>query len=234
MSNVMQRLAQRGAAPAAATGLAPLQMRPRSRFDTATPGVETADATAATGFSTPASTNSPTPLTRSEARPAFTPRAAAPETRATRTTTLRDRSAEPSVSIEAEAPAAPPQASLPDARGEPPPSPPTGKAEPSRPAATVEHAERPDPAFAAREPAPPEPARPRAETAERSAPVAFPFGSHAEQAEPAAAEAPPSLSIGRLEVQFVQPPAPPAPAARVRRGASGFADYARIRRGSPR
>ena len=48
------------------------------------------------------------------------------------------------------------------------------------------------------------------------------------------AEPPPTLSIGRLEVQFVQPPARPAPAAPARRGAGGFADYARIRRGSPR
>lgn len=233
MSNVLQRLAQRGAAPAAATGLAPLQMRPRSRFDTAAPGLETAEATAAAGLGTPASASSLAPVTRSEARPAFTPWAAPPGARAPRTGAVRDPSTEPSASVEAEAPAAPLQVSA-DARGDPPPSPPTVTAEPSGPAASVEPPDGPDPAFAAREPAPPESARPRAEAAERSTPVAFPFGPVAEQAEPAAAEAPPSLSIGRLEVQFVQPPASAPPAARVRRGASGFAEYARIRRGSPR
>ena len=231
MSNVLQRLAQRGAAPAAATGLAPLQMRPRSRFDTAAPGLEAAEATAAAALGTPASASSLATVTRSEARPAFTPWAAPLEARAPRTGAVRDPSTEPSP-VEAEAPAAPLHPA--DARGDPPPSPPTVKAEPSGPAASVEPPDGPDPAFAAREPAPPESARPRAKAAERSTPVAFPFGPDAEQAEPAAAEAPPSLSIGRLEVQFVQPPAPPAPAARVRRGASGFADYARIRRGSPR
>jgi hypothetical protein len=217
MSNVLQRLAQRGAAPAAVTGLVPLQMRPRSRFDTAAPGIETAPA----GLSTPASPSGPFIFTPGEARPVLSPRAELREAPAARAAAPQALSAEPVVSTKAELPSAPLTV-------------PAGKTEPSDPMAAVGQPEGPHPAFAAREPAAPEPARPPAETAERLTQVGAPFGAEAIQAEPSVAEPPPLLSIGRLEVQFVQPPAPPAPSAPVRRGSSGFADYARIRRGSPR
>jgi hypothetical protein len=55
-------------------------------------------------------------------------------------------------------------------------------------------------------------------------------------ADPAAeADAAPafSLSIGRIDVEFVNPPTPPAAAPADPR-TRGFADYARIRRGAPR
>jgi hypothetical protein len=232
MSNVLQRLAQRGAAPAAATGLAPLQMRPRSRFDTAAPGVETAEVAAAAGPSTPTSASSPPLSTAGKARAVLSSRVESSEARATSAVAPQDSPVERGVSTKAE-PVSPVQTVLPDARRAPPSSVPPGQAEPPGPVAPIENPEQPQPPFA-REPATPEPAPPTAETAERSAPIAVPFGADAAQAGPAAAEAPPSLSIGRLEVQFVQPRAAPVRAAPVRRGASGFADYARIRRGSPR
>ena len=222
MSNVLQRLAQRGAAPAAATGLVPLQMRPRSRFDTATPDIETAEVAGASGLSAPVFGSSRPLFTRGETRPAPMPRAASREAPAMRGAALQALSGEPDAAIKAEPPPAPSRAPLSDAGRDPPPSVAAGRAEPSDPLAAVE------------QPDAPEPTRPLAEPPERSTPLADPFGAEAARAEPPAAEAPPSLSIGRLEVQFVQPPAPPAPVAPLRRGASGFADYARIRRGSPR
>jgi hypothetical protein len=80
-----------------------------------------------------------------------------------------------------------------------------------------------------------EPARSRIEPFERQVHRGAPSTVNVSKAaEAPIAEPPPMLSIGRLEVQFVQPPARPAPAAPVRRGAGGFADYSRIRRGSPR
>jgi hypothetical protein len=46
--------------------------------------------------------------------------------------------------------------------------------------------------------------------------------------------APVTLSIGRIDVEFVQPPAPPAVAAPAVNRSRGFSNYARARRGSPR
>jgi hypothetical protein len=45
---------------------------------------------------------------------------------------------------------------------------------------------------------------------------------------------PMSLSIGRIDIEFLPPPASPAPAVQAKERTRGFAHYARIRRGSPR
>jgi hypothetical protein len=53
--------------------------------------------------------------------------------------------------------------------------------------------------------------------------------------EPADTAAPFTLSIGRIDVEFISPPPPPARAPRAADSRSrGFAPYARMRRGSPR
>lgn len=49
----------------------------------------------------------------------------------------------------------------------------------------------------------------------------------------AEAQAPVTVTVGRIDVQFLQPPAPPAASPSVPRS-SGFGNYARARRGIPR
>ena len=68
MSTVLQRLAQRGAAPASATGMAPLQMRPRSRFEAGPTGIETTELAAAAPLTLHAPAVRPTLSMGTEAR----------------------------------------------------------------------------------------------------------------------------------------------------------------------
>jgi len=238
MSTVLQRLAQRGAAPASATGMAPLQMRPRSRFEAGPTGIETTELVAAAPLTLHAPAVRPTLSMGTEARespargtefheghiampsaphlPLAEPgnvRAASeyrsPSPPAPRMDTLSDpRRSTLAPEVRQSSPLTEPEAE------------PGGRHEPT----SSEHGSMPF-----------EPAPPRFEPLERQIHGGAPSTADTLKAVDApTVEPPPTLSIGRLEVQFVQPPARPAPAAPSRRGAVGFADYARIRRGSPR
>ena len=239
MSTVLQRLAQRGAAPAAATGMAPLQMRPRSRFEAGSTGIETTELATAPPLTPPhAPAARPTVSTGTEARGSPARGAEFHEGRTATPSAPHLPLAEPGdvwAETEYRSPSRP--AARMDALGDPgrstlalevPQSSPLTESE-------AEPGGRREPTVGEHASMPFEPAQPWIEPLERRIQGGAPSAADALKATDApTAEPAPTLSIGRLEVQFVQPPARPAPAAPARHGAGGFADYARIRRGSPR
>ena len=236
MSTILQRLAQRGAAPAAATGMAPLQLRPRSRFETGSTGIGTAELAAASPLTSHAPADRPALSTGTEARglPATDNEFQGGHTAMPSSSHL-PLAGPGDVRTETEHRSPSPPAARVDAVSERRRSDLALEAEPSSPLTAAESGRRREPAIGEHGSMPFEPAQPRIEPLEPQIHGGAASIVHTSKAIDAPmAEPPPTLSIGRLEVQFVQPPARSAPAAPMRRGASGFADYARIRRGSPR
>jgi hypothetical protein len=238
MSTILQRLAQRGAATAAATGMAPLQLRPRSRYEAGSTGIETTELAAAPPSAPHALAVRPTLSTGTEARGSPAMGTEFHEGRTAMLSSPHLPLAEPGdVWEETDYRSPPPPAARRDALGDPRRSTLMPEVQQSLPVAgsEAEPGGRHEPTVGRHGSLPFEPAQPRIETLERRIHGGAPSAADTLKATDApTAEPPPTLSIGRLEVQFVQPPARSAPAAPARRGAGGFADYARIRRGSPR
>jgi hypothetical protein len=254
MTGWLQRLALRGAGLAPPEGPAPLQLRPRSAFEPSPPlpdlaameGPAPVGDAAADRLAAPAA-EEPGPALRPSARPrhAAPPieaKGASPESRAA--AGRADAAPRPDPAHAAStAPARPVFGDPLSTRAAPAGR--RGRAGAAARHRTAPAAEGPtessaDPIrgarlAAARASAEPRPPVPRdaidlgpAETAAAAAdalPHAPPAGEDPAQ--------PFSLSIGRIDVEFVHPPAPPAAAPADPR-TRGFADYARIRRGAPR
>ncbi len=260
MTGFLERLALRGAGLARPGSPVAMRLRPRGRFEpgpaVSAPaedpvGADSGGPSPWPGQGRPDIANRPAPLPERNAEPALHRPAAAepaPPPLAPRRPPPSRTPADIAVAEEKAAAERPPDPA-PPARADRPGDislEPIAAPEPERmhlpaPPAFVEVAVRalPEgPAAAGREgpPAPlsvqwrsERPDGPEADAQRGTAPAA-----PALRSPPAPPSAPVALSIGRIDVEFVNPPAPPVAAPQAVSRTRGFASYSRIRRGSPR
>jgi hypothetical protein len=253
VSGLFQRLAQRGAGSVAATGLAPLQLPPRSRFESmGLPRRARADDGGLAEDRPEITSPSPSaPTTPHDAR-AVAPHSAAMMATPPRHAEQPASEPAPSVAFRSAltelSPVAPSGGPQPRGVGDPTTADierdgalSLERLEPATGASLVEVRPARTPPPAADRPVAASAASTRTQFPEPSAslPVAAPAMDAPAPVRPdpfaqAEPEPTPTLSIGRIEVNFLPPPTPPASRARAPGGTRGFADYSRIRSGRPR